>query len=131
MAGGVWDDGSTVFVLAKPDNLDGQLVICGAWTVYGRTVNTSYFNDRIVQAGSVWIGGQPAARGLGGFREVLYADDMTGKQASCLPTGWPCRRRNRSRSLRLSAEHPLLSGQQSLPRHVIDLEPNAVGIFEQ
>lgn len=89
VAGGVWDDGSTVYVLAKTFEQEGQLAVCGTWTVQGETVNTSYFNDRVVESGILRLGGDTVVRGLGRFRRVKYAPDMTGKSASCFTTGRP------------------------------------------
>lgn len=87
VAGGNWDDGSTLYVFTKPKDVGGKLAICGLWTVANGTPNTKFFNDRVIAAGSASVGDARVVQGLGGLRKAKYVADLNGQPVSCLVTG--------------------------------------------
>ena len=117
VGGGVWDDGSTVYVLVRAFPQNGQVSLCGAWTVHGETANTTFFNDRVLDAGRVELAGDTMLRGLLTFRRAVFASDMSGVKATCISTGqsWKSSYEGVAPVVELPRQLAVLSGQVRAP----------------
>ncbi len=86
-AGGVsWDSGPTIYVFAKVFEDSGKTAVCGAWGVQGNTAAAARYNDQVMQAGFVDVGGTRVLTGLRFMQRHSDVKDMSGKPTNCVRT---------------------------------------------
>lgn len=85
-AGGQWNVGGQVYVLARAREHQGRLAICGLWAAHTSTEALT-FNHEVVYAGAIELDGDRVLTGLSFLPEARFADDLTGRTATCVVTG--------------------------------------------
>lgn len=85
-AGGIWNDGAVITVAARLREEQGRVAVCGVWTVDEASTLTLFLHDRIVQAGSIRLGGQTLVNNLRYMPRVAHGPDLSGAGARCVLT---------------------------------------------
>ena len=89
VGGGKWNTGGGITIVARAFERNGVTVICGAWTMDRQSVLTSKLNEQVMQAGSVYLGGDRAVQNLSFMRLVPYSNNIAGEQANCVAASLP------------------------------------------
>ncbi|MEM8793461.1 MAG: hypothetical protein AAGE80_17710 [Pseudomonadota bacterium] len=88
-AGGHWNDGAIVTVMARAVEREGRLAICGAWTARRQSVLTDGLHSRIIEAGLVRVDGERIVTNLRFMQRHSFAEDLRGRPANCIMTERP------------------------------------------
>jgi len=88
--GGDWTSGGGITVAVRAEDRGGVTVICGAWTTDRQSALTSELNEKVIEAGSIYLGGHRAVQNLSFMPRVAYGPDLTGLPARCVasPLAW-------------------------------------------
>ncbi len=89
VGGGEWNSGGGITIVVRAFERNGDVVICGAWTMDRQSVVTSELNDYVMEAGSIFLDGDRAVQNLSFMRLVQYSDNISDEQANCVATGRP------------------------------------------
>lgn len=87
--GGTWDSGGGITVAARALERNGATVLCGAWATDRQSALSLLFNEEVMEAGALLLGGRPAIRGLGFMARVPDPAQLAGGQARCIASGLP------------------------------------------
>ncbi|MBY8977416.1 hypothetical protein KHP62_16510 [Rhodobacteraceae bacterium NNCM2] len=88
-AGGYWNDGTTITVIAKAVPEGGMLAICGAWMVNQSSALSIGYNERVMGTGVIQLDGGNIVNNLLYMNQLAYAPNVEGKTANCTITGTP------------------------------------------
>ncbi len=111
IGGGQWSSGRGITVAARAFERNGVTVICGAWAMDSLSGRTRDYNDDVLEAGSVFLGGDRAVQNLSFMRRVPYSDNIAGDQANCVATGLPWK-----------ADYVVVPARVRMPRMVFNLD---------
>jgi len=85
LAGGTYDSGGGITVAAELKNINGQTMICGAWSQsLHQSILTKRVEYRLLQTGSIHVDGRAIRRGLGFMNEVAPQSTYAGQTAHCI-----------------------------------------------
>lgn len=87
--GGEFDDGATVIFLTRAFERNGRVAYCGVRTTSFSTGRTFFHQQEVAWAASLMLAGDRIAHGLGDLPETPWAENLTGRTASCFLTGIP------------------------------------------
>lgn len=90
-AGGSWNSGPTLAVIAKAEERGGKVAVCGAWTKDYDTPTEFLYDRQVLEIASAELGGERLVSNLGFFPRVPWAADLTGAGTGCAVTGTPWR----------------------------------------
>jgi hypothetical protein len=84
VGGGTWNTGGGITAAARVLEREGRTVVCGAWTTDRQSVLSLPYNSDVMQAASVYLGGERLVQNLGFMAYVPETDSLAGVQARCV-----------------------------------------------